>query len=377
MTALSEHRARLSAPKANKGRLIFFNYLDTITPHRVGGLDTTARAFADVARAAGFEVVYVSYGWSPEEQTTTDHDVRVGSFQDALDVLDQLGHVIVSFYIERRNRIQFACFRRRNRKTLRFVFFVSVWNPDRIKRLLGITELLYPFNGGAYGASERLVNLARRFDRKASLLCPLTRSEAAAGSPPKAPDAPIRLSFAGRFDKRKGLMHAIDVMKATHAQIDCSCEISGYFWPNDPDEAEIRAAFAANPYIDVWETDVNEWSKATEQRLEAQLDAADVMLLPYKKLSSTVDTPLLVLEAMSKRCVVYMPERPRSLLQFLTPNPGCAAPQDDSPEAVARWIVALAADRPRLLAAQEGNATLHARRQAETRVKFEAILTGG
>jgi hypothetical protein len=80
---------------------------------------------------------------------------------------------------------------------------------------------------------------------------------------------------------------------------------------------------------------------------------------------------------MSKRCIVYMPERPRSLLKFLTPNPGCAPPEDDSPEAISLWITALDFDRPKLRAAQEGNALLHARCQAETRAKFEAILTGG
>ena len=360
-------------------RLIFFNYLDTITPKRVGGLDTTARAISEVAKSIGCEVCYISYGWPKDQQISESEDIRVGNLQEALDLLKARGDIVVSFHMNKKDRFRYARFRHRMRKSLRFVFYVSVWNPNRLKRLLGLLELIYPFNGGSFGASERIMRLMRFYDRNADLLYPLTRAEASgqSSSPSRVSKTPIKISFAGRFDKRKGLLHAIAVMQATRDLVPCRCEIAGYFWPNDPDEQEIRVAFAANPFIDVWETKVNEWSEQTEQRLEDQLASTDVMLLPYQKLSSTVDTPLLVLEAMAKHCVIYLTKRPRDLLKFLMPNAGKADPESDDPKEVARWISGLAADRQKLWEIQNCNSALQARLQAQTRRRIIQILTDG
>ena len=357
-----------------KKSLVFFNYLETIGPSKVGGLDTMARAFGDMARDNGHDVLYLSYGWSASDQCTIGHDIRVGDFGEALDVLDQHDGLVVSFYIERRNRLPFLVYRWRNRSFKRFLFYISVWNPNRLKRFLGFFELFYSFNAGTFGASERLVKLGRKFDREVKLMCPPTRSTVENHFRSSEVDTQIFLSFAGRFDKRKGLIEAIEIMKETNSLIECKCLVSGYFWPNDSDEIEIRELLSKHAFIEVRETNVNNWNETAEQRLEEQLVASDVVLLPYKKLSSTVDTPLLVLEAMAKKCVVYMPKRPRELLDFLSVNPRCLAPENDTAAAVARWIVILAKDREKLHVIQDENAESFARHQLDTRDMFHKIL---
>ncbi len=353
--------------------MVFFNFRNTISPQRVGGLDTVARAIADLAVAEGLVVEHVSYGWSASERGDNCFGLRFSDLVEALQYIAHKADVVISFYIDPASRLRFARFRRRHRKRIRFAVYLSVWNPSALRRNLSMVELWLRYDGGVYCASERLTSLARRFDRRASLLYPLTRSVSPSAHQERSLQ-PLRLNFSGRFDPRKGLYEAIDIMRHARQLIPCDCTVSGYFWPDDRVEKEVRDRLADNPWIKVHETGVEAWSEEVEKRLERQLAETDIMLLPYRSLSSTVDTPLLLLEAMALKCVVYLPSSARRPLRGLVLNPGLPSPADDAPEKVAEWIADLASDRDLLARVQSANAAWHETLQRQARETVRRML---
>lgn len=360
-------------PSAPRQRVVLFNYLSTIGPGQVGGLDTVARAIEELCEETGREVVYVSYGWSKSEQGQSDKDLRFPDLSGALEYMASSAGTVLTFYVDPASRLRFARFRRKHVKQIRFVTYLSVWNPSAPRRLMAFADLLLRYNGGVYCASGRLVKMARRFDSRSVLLYPPIRSIVVAPPPRPSSERPLRLYFAGRFDRRKGLFDAIEIMQCVQKLIPCKCTIAGYFWPDDPGEAAIRSRFAELQGIEIHETKAGDWSQKKELDMQKRLAETDIMLLPYRKLSSTVDTPLLLLEAMAFGCAVYLPRRVREMLGNVYAHPAFA-PENDAPETVARWVAGLDGNRQALAAGQQEIIAKHQVLQQETRAHLLRIL---
>jgi len=114
-------------------------------------------------------------------------------------------------------------------------------------------------------------------------------------------DGALRFGYAGRLSSDKGLgdvVHVFDALAKRHGE-RVHCEVFGYGTEIDARPLERRAHVTltrAEP--------VPIWTPERAQDMAAFLGRIDVLVLPYRDLATTVDIPLLVVEAMAAGCAL-------------------------------------------------------------------------
>ena len=82
------------------------------------------------------------------------------------------------------------------------------------------------------------------------------------------------------------------------------CAIYGVLIPTDPGVEEIAKRLRKHPYLRYVEVERDNYTPAIDEKVCTILKETDIFVQPYRTLESTVDTPLLLLEAMASLCAV-------------------------------------------------------------------------
>ncbi|OGR43272.1 MAG: hypothetical protein A2X35_08020 [Elusimicrobia bacterium GWA2_61_42] len=114
----------------------------------------------------------------------------------------------------------------------------------------------------------------------------------------------IRLTFLGRIDAGKGIDEAIRIFEALRDSPKYECCIYGIRCERESQSRVIHEQLAKQRMIKYVAVDRNRYSLETEQFVRDVLADTDVFIQPYQRLSSTIDTPLLLLESMASLCAV-------------------------------------------------------------------------
>lgn len=109
----------------------------------------------------------------------------------------------------------------------------------------------------------------------------------------------IKILFAGRFSKDKGLDIAIDVFKKLNKE-KFYLGLSGYYKNND-DELFYSELIDA---LNVDYLNITKICNTQEQKSYLPLKDFDIIFLPYQSLHFTVDIPLIVLESLVSGCSI-------------------------------------------------------------------------
>ena len=117
----------------------------------------------------------------------------------------------------------------------------------------------------------------------------------------------LRISFAGRVDPGKGAGRVIEVFERLAAREDIELRLCGFCLSQQPETVALHERLLANPNIRYEPAEHKAWTPEVDDGLCRLLRETDILLLPYVKLSSTVDTPLLLLEGMANLCAIVTP----------------------------------------------------------------------
>jgi glycosyltransferase involved in cell wall biosynthesis len=292
-------------------RIAFFGLADSFDPRHIGGTNSIVRRIAAALAAMGDEVDLVLYGCDHDATESIGERVEVLRFRvfdDALRALKGDYRHVITVYLKPHDRLIYAWFRKSHAGRIVFHHFYVDWRPSSLRRKVFFAEAqLVPFNGWLFCISPRIHRHVSRWDRRSVLLLPPV-CEAFFCQPADKPDSgTLRITYAGRVDPLKGTHEAIDVMSRFCGRDDVQTCISGFAWSHKADTMALHEKLLAHPGIKYQPVDYHEWSPEVDGNLALLLRKTDIFLLPYRELSSTIDTPLLLLEAMAALCAVVTP----------------------------------------------------------------------
>lgn len=286
----------------------FFGLHGTFDFFQIGGTDSFFQRFALELSNSGHKIAFVHYGCEQDSMQQPVPGITVHRyvcFDDALEHLSQKAECVLVNAVHRKDRLRFIRFRKANKNEIKFYFVASVFSESWIRRNLYLLEAsLYPYNGGVLCMSPRLVKACRIRRNKAKLLLPPVPKQYYVRPEDKPHRNKLVITYMGRTVPGKGVDEAVEVFKQLRGEPNIETQVCGYVWPDNREDHSIHNWLLTQNDIKYVREKYKAWSPEVEKRAAQILRNTDILILPYKRLSSTIDMPLLLLEGMAANCCV-------------------------------------------------------------------------
>jgi glycosyltransferase involved in cell wall biosynthesis len=277
--------------------------------NQIGGTDSFMRrltsALLEIDKNLIIEWIFYN---SAEEKEVYHHDRFVlkyfKTFNELLNYINlrKPEHVICT-WIKPKDRIKFAVFRK-NHPEIKFHNLVFFYPESPLKRFFKFLEfLLFPYNGKVFCVSNRQYKYLRRICKNVVYILPPVPREYFLSPEEKPVNEKIKVTFLGRIDPRKGIKEVIEIFRTLKGNPKFEFEIYGIHIPQDRDAFNIHNWLKSQNEIKYVELNRQAYSPEVEEMVKKILKTTDILIQPYKNLDSTVDTPLLLLEAMASLCI--------------------------------------------------------------------------
>lgn len=289
-------------------RIAFWGWKNSFDYFQIGGTESFVRRLAGELVESGAEVDYVMYG-SGERR-----DVKLSAmfnlryfvrFKDVLEFLSNNYDHIVTIYLFPLDRLKFARFRKKQGNNIRFHFIYFGWPDFSVKRHLLFAEAkLFPYNGRLFCISKRQYQYLGQSSKNVTYLMPPVPEDYFIELENKPIHEKIKITFLGRIDPGKGIIDVVEIFKVLNKCTGFECTIYGIHIPEDKKSLKLHNWLKKQDEINYIEVERQNYSRNVEEMVKSVLKESDIFIQPYRKLSSTIDTPLLLLEAMASLCAV-------------------------------------------------------------------------
>ena len=200
-----------------------------------------------------------------------------------------------------------------------YVWFVVSDSPP--KWLFGMFEgLASSRDGRFYCVSPRQIRVARRWTRHARLLLPPVPRAYFLRPEQKGLGQTLRLTYLGVIHPDKGLLEVMRLFAALREDSRFTCSIYATHDPSDSAQVALHERLLRDQAVHYVPMAPALWSPEMDARVRSILAETDVFVQPFQSLRNTVDTPLLLLEAMASLCAVIT--TPIQSIPELYGNPG-------------------------------------------------------
>lgn len=275
---------------------------------RIGGTDSFFRRLARRWVEAGHDVTFVNYGCLHSAASIGWHSIReqqCRTFTEAAAWLQVNADAIVVNALRKIDRFRFLRFRWAYRGRKKFFGVYSLYKEDPVGRHLHfIDAIIYPYRPGVFCMSPRLTCALSRWRNVASTVLPPVGPEFYCRPEQKPQADRLRVLYVGRIERGKGIETVVEILKRLSADTALELTVLGYHFPDDTDAARTSVWLSEQPWLNYHQQEIETWSPAVDKRLAERLHETDILLLPYERLSSSIDTPLLLLEGMAASCCV-------------------------------------------------------------------------
>jgi glycosyltransferase involved in cell wall biosynthesis len=276
--------------------------------YQIGGVESFARRITPYLIKNGNTVDYIVYGNKENKEIAILPGWKVKylrTIENSFQAMDNQYDHVITIYIPPQHRLKYALFRKENSHATRFHFLYLGWPDLLIKRLLYFYEArLFPYNGKLFCVSKRQYEYIGKWAKNAIYVLPPVPESYFLEPADKPNNTKIKVAFLGRVDIGKGLKEVIDIFKELTTNAKFECSLYGIRIPKDNNALKLHSWLKNQDYIKYVEIDRQNYSVAIEEMVKNILRETDMFLIPYKKLSSTMDTPLTILEAMANLCVI-------------------------------------------------------------------------
>lgn len=290
-------------------RIAFFGSYCCFDYHHIGGLDSIARRLGVELVGRGEDVAFVHFNCPKETSEIVSERFTLRYFHSLSSALEHTAgkydHVL-NFHVPLRQRLTWMRFRRRESKRTRFHIMFTGWHENPVTRLRTFVEArIEPYNGTHFCISPRTYSFIAGWGKRAKLLLPPVPQNYFLTPEDKPKHQHPKITYMGRVDPGKGTPVAIDLFQyLARKDIEVESRICGYPWKHKPDTMRLYEKLLSQDEILYEPAEFEGYSQAVEDNVRKVLRETDILLLPYDKLSSTVDTPLLLLEGMANLCVI-------------------------------------------------------------------------
>ena len=289
-------------------KIAFLGLKQAFDYFQIGGTENFVRRLAIKLLEEGHKVDYLLYR-ADEDRELVQYGINlryIKTFDNALDLIktEKYEHVI-SIYLLPKDRIKYAIFRKKTYKWIKFHLIYFNWPDSVIKRYLYLNEAkFFPYNGKLFCISKRQYDYVSRWTKNAVYLLPPVPKGYFLKSEEKPINKKIKITFLGRIDPGKGIGEVIEIFKALKNDNRFDCSIYGIHIPEHKESVQVHNWLKSQNDIKYIEVDRQRYSPDVDKMVRNVLKETDILILPYQKLSSTIDTPLTLLEAMASLCVV-------------------------------------------------------------------------
>jgi glycosyltransferase involved in cell wall biosynthesis len=292
-------------------KIAFFGISSSFNYFNIGGAESFARRLAHGLVKEGHKVGFVMYGNPIFSETRVAEGVSLYNFDNlekALDFIKTEYDHILTIYLYPRDRLRYLWFRRANRHSLFFHQIYLGWPDSPLKRqAVFLDARLYPFNGRLICISPRQFEYASRWCSRTVLLIPPVVENYFLEPGDKPQNDQIRITYIGRTESGKGIEEAISLFTRFKNNARVHGEIHGLYHKNSASSRKIHDWLNEQDYISYYHIAWEDYTPSVDENLQRILKNTDILMLPYRKLSSTMDTPMLLLEGMASLCAIIIP----------------------------------------------------------------------
>lgn len=287
-------------------KIAFIGFENSFDYFQIGGVESFVRRLAFGFNRERIEVDYILYGCAENKE------LRLGgltfryfkSLKDALGLVSRKYDQVITIYLLPKDRLRYAFFRRKH-NGIKFHFIYFSWPDSLIKRRLYFAEArFFPYNGKLFCISKRQYEHVSKWAKNAVYLLPPVPTDYFLKPEEKPVNNRIKVNFLGRIDPRKGINEVINIFKELKRDNRFECTIYGIHIPEDISSLEIHNWLKSQEYLVYVEVDRKKYTPAVDDFVRDVLKETDIFIQPYQRLSSSIDTPLLLLEAMASLCTI-------------------------------------------------------------------------
>ncbi|KGK98084.1 hypothetical protein LI82_10115 [Methanococcoides methylutens] len=289
-------------------KLAFFGRHGSFNYTHIGGTNSLVRRLStELINRWNFQIDYIIYGNSCDNEVTHFPGLRSKYYQRldrALESLKDYDH-IVAIYFPPNDLPAYLYYRTKQLRKNHFSKLHQTW-PDStvIRKLMFTINRVISINSNSFAVSPRLVQSIKKWSHRAELLWPPVPSNYFVNPSQKSVSNKTRVTFIGRIDVGKGVLETIDIFNALADRPEIELAFYGMYWESDPKAVQLHQQLLEQTNFNYVPINFAEYSSHIEKMVQSVLRDTDIFIQPYRKLSSTIDTPLLILEAMASLCAV-------------------------------------------------------------------------
>lgn len=289
-------------------KIAFFGLKSAFDYFQIGGVESFIRRLSACMVKKGDQVDYIFYGADQEKSTSPYQGFTLRYFKQfdkALEAINEKYDHVITVYLLIKHRTQYAFFRKKHNNKTSFHFIYFGWPDSLIKRKLYFSEArFFPYNGKLFCISKRQYEYVKMWAKNAEYILPPVPEDYFLKPEEKPTNKKIKITFLGRIDPRKGILEAIELFSALKGSDKYECSIFGIHVKEDGESLRLHRLLKEQNKIKYIETDRKHHSLEIGKSVKQILKQTDILFLPYEKLSSTIDMPVTLLEAMASLCVV-------------------------------------------------------------------------
>ena len=291
-----------------KLRMAFLGLRESFDYFQIGGVESFIRRIILQIVRLGNEVEYILYGSDENKVLKPLPGLTLRYFKklkDAFDLIPGNYDSIISLYFLPKDKLKFAFFRRRYNNLIKFHFIYFNWPDLVLKRKIYLLEpKIFPYNGKLFCISKRQYNYVKKWTDNTAYLLPPVPENYFLKPEEKPKNKKIKITFLGRIDTGKGIEEVINIFRMLKNNGRFECRIYGIHIQEDKESLKIHNWLKNQKEIKYFEIDRMNYSPQVENMVRQILKETDIFIQPYQKLSSSIDTPLLLSEAMASLCCV-------------------------------------------------------------------------
>jgi glycosyltransferase involved in cell wall biosynthesis len=212
---------------------------------------------------------------------------------------------IVNIRLSRFDRIKIPFYRYIFLNGSKYHFMSFVWPDSNLKRKVVFSEAIFVSRRGKIiCASNRLYQALKPWAQNVHFILPPVPHSYFLKPDEKPENDKIKITFLGVVYPNKGIEEVIEIFKVLKDDNRFETLICAIYEPRNKKSVEIRNWLKIQDIIQYIEVDRYNYLPSVEEMTGKILKETDVFIQPYTSLGSTVDIPLLVLEAMASLCAV-------------------------------------------------------------------------
>lgn len=294
-------------------KVIFLALVDTFDFDQIGGTDSYMRRLTNSMLALGVKVEWVFYDSKIyRSEIINDVDViKFVQFNDALKYIETADvDCMISCFLKPIDRFRLLKYRLPFKMIGFKLFSLSFFYPDTLlKRMLRKIELKTVRYDSVLCVSKRLYDFNFNVSNKSHYLPPIIPKDYFKIGYEKIIKSTrheinsLQVLFLGRLDPRKGINEVISIIESEDLSENIKWTVSGIYIPEDEGNVAALQRLQSFECVNFNEEKRSAYSSKVEERVLSYFANNDIFIQPYRTLASTVDLPLLILEAQASGCI--------------------------------------------------------------------------